>query len=203
MRLLKRQCRRTERKWKKDKSPDSQKSNVIWPSCCQKWQFSTSHNLSPPRIFFETIHSVISRSLPPPLLNALKRQEFLNYFTNKISESGQFIPPDSRETDIYSCPTSHLTRFHQISLQTLSATVGVLNSSTYTADCLPMWFLKGVIETGDLDILVIVNRSLSTGVSLLILNMPLYIPFLGNLPSTLMFSAIFNRYPTHHFYPTL
>lgn len=158
--------------------------------------FSTSHNLSPPRIFFETINSVISRSLPPPLLNALKRKEFLNYFTNKISKFGQLIPPDSRETDVYSCPTSHLSHFHQISLQTLSDAV-VLNSSTCAADCLPTWFLKVVIETGGLDNLVIVNRSLSTGVSLLILNVPLYIPFPRHVLS--------NFWPisTHHFYPTL
>lgn len=124
---------------------------------------STSHNLSPPTVF-ETVNSAISRPLTLALSNVLKCKEFLNYCANKISEIGQLIPPDSRETDIYSCPTSHLNHFHQISLQTLSDTVGVLKSSICTADCLPTWFLKAVIETGGLDILVIVNCSLSTGV---------------------------------------
>ncbi|XP_029912581.1 uncharacterized protein LOC115362682 [Myripristis murdjan] len=129
VRNTKRQCRRAERKWKKDRNCTSLATLKDLMFCYQlkikearNCYFSNlirthDHN---PRILFKTVNSIIG---PPPNQpvepTAEKCERFLNHFISKINNIRQNFHSISRQPDSDSCPPSTLTQFSQISLSTL------------------------------------------------------------------------------------
>uniref|UniRef100_A0A667WJC6 Reverse transcriptase domain-containing protein n=1 Tax=Myripristis murdjan TaxID=586833 RepID=A0A667WJC6_9TELE len=174
VRNTKRQCRRAERKWKKDRNCTSLATLKDLMFCYQlkikearNCYFSNlirthDHN---PRILFKTVNSIIG---PPPNQpvepTAEKCERFLNHFISKINNIRQNFHSISRQPDSDSCPPSTLTQFSQISLSTLEHTVTGSKSSTCLSDCIPTWFLKAVLPTVGRDIVNIINCSLSSGI---------------------------------------
>ena len=173
LRLLKRQCRKAERTWKKDKHSGSLASLKGLMSSYQRavkvarnTYFSNliaskGHN---PRTLFKTIYSV-TRPAPSqaPDPSPEKCEEFLLHFVNKIVLIRQQFGTVPREADTDSHLHFPLTKFNEISLSSLEHIAAALRSSTCLSDCLPTWFLKSVFQTVGPDVLAIVNLSLSTG----------------------------------------
>ena len=174
LRILKRQSRKAERKWKKDKLGASL---VSLKYLMAQYQHSVkvarnnyfakliAEQRGNPRILFKTINSVIA---PPPNQpddpSPERCEEILNYFSDKISTIRQQFCTDGRKTPDECCPTSTLTHFSEITLSTLEHTVALSKSSTCSSDCIPTWFLKSVFQTVGPDILAIINSSLTSGI---------------------------------------
>ncbi len=91
-----------------------------------------------PRILFKTSQPVES--------SPERCEEFLNYFYNKIVDILQHIS----------------TELSEISLSTLEHTIALSKSFTCPSACILTWYLTVVFQKVGLDLLAIINCSLST-----------------------------------------
>ena len=172
-RALRRDCRRSERRWKHDRlqiSFDMLKHNLlkyqeaINAACTTYFSNLISNNSHNPRILFKTINSVIH---PAPSTNmdssVSKCSEFLTFFINKVNNIRQSIPPATRDLLAPSICNSTLDSFLPITLPTLNKIISNMKPATCQLDIAPSPLLKEVATTAGPSILAIINSSLTTG----------------------------------------
>ena len=175
---LKRDCRKSERKWRKSKLQIDcdifrGKLRVYNDAICRARQsyFSNiiNQNLNNSRVLFSTVEKLTSPpcQLPLDLHSAKACNDFASFFTEKNSRiraniSSQTCSSHNLELPQIFQPTS-MSDFSSIDSETLLKTIHNLNSSTCLLDTLPTKFLKTVSHLLSSDLLLIINTSLQSG----------------------------------------
>ena len=171
---IKKQCRKAERKWKKDKLMSSHNNlrdlMFKYQSAVKNARsdylstlIATHSNNS--REMFQTIQSVIN---PPPSqpieASPEKCEEFLKHFLSKIEGIRLQLSPDPSVPIECPSPPSQLTSLTPITLPALLEIVTHMKTTSCSLDIIPTAFLKENIMTVAPTILSIMNRSLSSGI---------------------------------------
>lgn len=173
-RAVKQECRRAERRWKKDKL---QVSFQILKDCWRRYQDTVTKakrehlanliesNRHNPRVLFTTIDTVLNAPQPvctetsPDMCN-----RFLNFFIDKVATARALISaPASNPSDFVPC-TAMFEKFEPVSLLLLKDVVGHLKPSGSPCDTVPPYFFKEVFPCIGQSVLAIINLSLSSGV---------------------------------------
>ena len=172
-REIKKQCRKAERKWKKDRLTSS---HLCLRNLMSSYQtavknarsayFSkiiTSHPNNP-RVLFQTIEAAINPTPSAPLDASPELcEKFLLHFVDKIVGIRQQLSAIVREPSESPVLSSYLNNFNLISLETLEKTIFCMKTSSCQLDVIPTRFMKEVFPTIGPNLLLIVNRSLSSG----------------------------------------
>ena len=173
-RTARRECRKAERRWKKDKLLVS---HVILKECWKTYQSTVktektrhfsdliSKNVNKPRVLFRTIDQLLN----PPQPTCLEAspeicEKFLSHFIDKVTTiRAQISPPASDPSIVVTC-TSIFNHFNPLSLLELSELVNQLKISSCPTDVIPTHLFKEVWETIGPSVLQIINSSLASGV---------------------------------------
>jgi len=173
-RSIRRECRRAERKWKKDKL---QVSFDILKETWLKYQKTVKsektkyfsdivlRNRGKPHILFNTINTALNKKQPVELdTSSVSSEQCLQYFVSKISNiRAQITPPSFDPSVSVTCPVS-FSHFEPISFANLSKTIGQMKMSSGPTDIVPPLLITQTIETTGPNILGIMNCSLASGV---------------------------------------
>lgn len=153
-RAHRRDCRRVERRWKRDKF---QVSYEIFPDCLQLYQSSVktakaqyfaeliNKNAHRPKILFNTINSILNpaaaalASLAPTTETC---EMFLNFFIEKIENIRSHISSSVSDPSMARCPISHLQQFQPVSSTQLSEVVSHMKPTHCPSDLIPPAFLR-------------------------------------------------------------
>uniref|UniRef100_A0A8C6M722 Reverse transcriptase domain-containing protein n=1 Tax=Nothobranchius furzeri TaxID=105023 RepID=A0A8C6M722_NOTFU len=173
-RAVRRDCRRAERKWKKDKL---QVSFQMLKDCWRQYQrtvkeakrkhfsdiiLSNCHN---PRVLFKTINSVLSAPYADSIEPSLEACEnLLLFFIEKVSSTRAQICPCAHDPSVVVSCSAVFDRFEPVTLSSLQETVGHLKPAGSPNDAVPPRLLKEVIPTVGPLVLELVNHSLRSGV---------------------------------------
>ncbi|XP_062379523.1 uncharacterized protein LOC134068036 [Sardina pilchardus] len=179
VKLLKRECRKTERKWRKYKLQihyDIHKDMLRtynFEICKARQSFFSniiSRSSNNTRVLFSTVEKLTNppSQLAPELLSTNKCNEFSSFFKGKIDKirlnisAKLFIQhPELPATN--RGKLNLMSEFNLIDYETLEKTVQILSSSTCVLDTLPTNFFKTVFHLIASDVLHIVNTSLLSG----------------------------------------
>ncbi|XP_060775062.1 tubulin beta-1 chain isoform X1 [Neoarius graeffei] len=182
VKLLKRECRKTERKWRKSKLHihyqihKEMLCNYNYEIRKARQSFFSNiinRNMNNARVLFSTVEKLTNPppQLAPELLSVNKCNEFASFFKGKIDKIWQNIAHNTsqlQKIEKLQSPMTQIGNFNTMSEfclidETLEKTVQNLSSSTSELDTLPTNFFKSVhlIIT---DVLQIINTSLETGV---------------------------------------
>uniref|UniRef100_A0A3B3DJ46 Reverse transcriptase domain-containing protein n=1 Tax=Oryzias melastigma TaxID=30732 RepID=A0A3B3DJ46_ORYME len=169
-----RECRRAERRWKRDRlqisfqmlkdswhqyqttvkeSKKEYLSNII---------MANSHN---PRVLFRTIDSVLN--VPQSVgheASAKLCNDFLNFFIGKVEEIRANIQTPSTEPAEFVSPSAVFERFEPATLPFLEDVVSHMKPSGSPQDALSPLFVKELFSCVGPSVLAIINASLSSGV---------------------------------------
>uniref|UniRef100_A0A8C5I3C7 Reverse transcriptase domain-containing protein n=1 Tax=Gouania willdenowi TaxID=441366 RepID=A0A8C5I3C7_GOUWI len=173
-RTARRECRRAERRWKKD---HLEVSHQILRECWRNYQsavktektqyFSNliSNNVSKPRVLFKTIGSVFNPSPSTSLeMTSGTCEKFLSFFNEKVAAIRANISPFS----VWSCVSTQclavFSQFESVSLSVLTGIVKKLKPSSCPTDPVPPRFFKEVWDTIGSSVREIINSSLATGI---------------------------------------
>ncbi|KAL2083495.1 hypothetical protein ACEWY4_021268 [Coilia grayii] len=181
VKLLKRECRKSERMCRKSKL---QIHYQIHKEMLGKYNLEISkarqsffsniinRNINNARVLFSTVEKLTNPSsqLPPELSLVKKCNDFASFFKGKIDkirlniasqlQIAQNLEPLAVERgDLNLMPT-----FDLVDYETLEKTVQNLSSSTSELDILPTNFFKSVLHLISADVLQIINTSLQTGI---------------------------------------
>ena len=183
-RSLKKECRRAERVWRKNKLTIHleilKKSTVAYNKAlrlARQAYFSgiINENKKNARVLFSTIE----RLLTPPQsykqsfpASKAKCNEFACFFDNKICNIRAGIMSDAASTTPQTAangarvdhPRGRLMSFCAIDEDDLRKTISQMTSSSCSLDTIPTTFLKEVLDSVIGDILKIVNSSIQSGV---------------------------------------
>lgn len=171
-RAARRECRKAERKWEKDKL---QVSYDILRDSWHKYQKIVKNqksayfagvindNSHKPRVLF----SILSSVLNPPQSNCTEAsaetcEAFLNFFVEKILSIRAHILPHSYDPSVIFTPLAIFSHFEPVSLSKLGKIVTQIKSGSPT-DVLPPCFFKEVWGTIGPYILRLINSSLTLG----------------------------------------
>ena len=183
MRSLKKECRRAERAWRKNKLTIHleifKKSTAAYNKAmrlARQAYFSgiINENKNNARVLFSTIERLLNppqsykQSLPA---SKARCNEFASFFDNKILNIRAGIM-NNASTNLASAnmcksvdkPRGSLTSFSAIGEEELRKTISQMTSSSCSLDAIPTPFLKEVLDSVIGDILNIVNSSLHSGV---------------------------------------
>ena len=187
LRSLKKECRRLERVWRKNKLTihldilkyTTAKYNKAMRLARQAY-FSgiINENKNNARALFSTIDHLLNppqsykQSLPA---SKDKCNEFATFFDNKIlniragiTNTATAIPLITASTDVLQRPANEsrgsLNSFCEINVDQLRKIITQMASSSCSLDAIPTPFLKEVLDSVINDILDIVNSSLRTGI---------------------------------------
>ena len=173
-RAARRESRRNERKWKKDKL---HVSFQIFKESLLSFQMTVkaernaflsekiASNRNNPRALFKTVNTVIDAPKSVVGFDASKEmcESFLHFFTGKIVSTRACIAPPSYDPSV---PLHFPCVFHQfepVSPSLLKDTVKHMNPAGSPADALPPRLFKEVLATIGPTVLSIINSSLSSG----------------------------------------
>ena len=174
---LKRTCRKSERRWRKTKlqiDEEIYKQNLSSFNRemrkARESHFSglISANQNNPRVLFSTIDSLLN---PAPRTvdstsSGSKCEEFAAHFRDKIMNIRKGIAQArSNMLATFTLPPRNMTMssFALINTEMLSKVVSQLKPSTCPLDPIPTRFFKTIFDSVSMDILSIVNHSLSSG----------------------------------------
>ena len=175
---LKRICRRSERKWRKNKlqvDRDIFKEHLFAFNKAirnaRRDHFSKliSKHQNNSRILFSTIDYLLNSTPCTPLdtPSTSMCEEFALHFTDKINQIRQNISKHRPIISTDDPPSLHSTlmcSFKPVDMVTLCRVVSNLKSSTCSLDPIPTKFFKAIFDSVSEDVLEIVNLSLSTGI---------------------------------------
>lgn len=172
-RSLRQQCRRAERKWKKDKL---RVSHGILKDCLSNYQSAVKaarniyysdlidKHCHRPRILFRVINAVIN---PPalicPNLSSHMCNTFLNFFQNKITELRSHHIPHNPDPVSLQPPPLVLDQFEPVLLPALTVIVTKLKPTNCSSDIIPSKLFKDIFAVIGPSILTILNACLETG----------------------------------------
>ena len=173
-RAARQECRKAERRWKKDKL---QVSYQILKDCWRCYQSTVKEarreylsniiesNCHNPRVLFKTIETVFNSPKPmcteasPEMCNS-----FLDFFTDKVATARALIStPVPDPSDPVPC-SAVLALFEPVSLKVLEDVVGQIKPSGSPCDTVPPHFFKEVFPSIGQSVLAIINSSLFSGV---------------------------------------
>ncbi|KAL6461579.1 hypothetical protein MHYP_G00297230 [Metynnis hypsauchen] len=173
-RAAKRECRKAERRWKKDKLQvsfqilkDSWRSyqNTIKETKREHLSNIIMENRHNPRVLFKTIDSVLKAPQPicleasPEMCN-----NFLHFFIDKtVTARALTTVPASDPSYSASC-LAEFDRFEPVTLSYLEDVVGHIKPSGSLCDVMPPHFFKEVFQSIGQQVLAIINSSLSSGI---------------------------------------
>uniref|UniRef100_A0A3B3CU78 Reverse transcriptase domain-containing protein n=1 Tax=Oryzias melastigma TaxID=30732 RepID=A0A3B3CU78_ORYME len=173
---LRRECRISERKWRKTKLVTDYESfrgklalyNKEMKKCRQKYfsNIITEHNNNP-RVLFSTIQKLINPSVKTSnCFTKEKCQEFADHFKAKIDmvrlEMSQSCTENFDSYD-FRMFDEELGAFDIVEATTLKKVISQIKSTTCTLDPIPTTLFKKVCESCETEILNIVNSSLQSG----------------------------------------
>jgi len=169
-RTLRQECRRAERRWKRD---GLQVSYQILKDCLTLYQHSVSKaksvyfsnliakNANRPKVLFKTIHSALNpvvRSFPDANLETCI--QFSDFFFQKIQDiRSQFSPLHIDHCKLVPTPYS-FTNFQPLSLSQLLEIITRMKSTFCQSDVLPGRLFREVLDTICPILLSIINSSL-------------------------------------------
>ncbi|XP_075315190.1 RNA-directed DNA polymerase from mobile element jockey [Odontesthes bonariensis] len=173
-RAARRNCRKAERKWKKDKL---QVSFQILKECWRCYQrtvkdakrrhlsdliVSNSHN---PSVLFKTIDSVLNAphggfvETSPAVC-----ESFLHFFVEKVTSIRAQIIPSVHDPSVFVPCSAVFHSFECVTLQSLQEVVSHLRPTGSPDDAIPPRLFNDVFLTIGPSVLALVNSSLSSGV---------------------------------------
>ncbi len=168
-----RERRRTEHKWKKDKlhvsydlMRDSWKryQKIVKEEKTKHFSDIISSHFNKPRIIFKTIDSILNVTQSTCLeASSEVCEKFLAYFVGKVENIRVHISPSLCDTSIsHTCPVV-LNQFEPVSFFTLSKIVTQLKPTGSPTDVIPPRLFKEVWETTGQNVQKIINSSLASG----------------------------------------
>ena len=181
VKLLKQECRRAERQWRKSKL---EVHCQIYKHTLSKYNQEISkarqsffsdiinRNMNNARVLFGTVEKLANppNQMPSEFLSVSKCNEFASFFNGKIEKIRTNIRTqvqlahDVDHSDTVKLSLNSMRTFHLVDLDILSRTVQSLSSSTSDLDILPTAFFKSVLHLISPDLLQIINTSLQTGI---------------------------------------
>ncbi|CAJ1061240.1 RNA-directed DNA polymerase from mobile element jockey [Xyrichtys novacula] len=172
-RAARRECRRAERRWKKDSLQvylgilkDSLRNYQRIVKAEKNKYFSEliAFNCNNPRALFKTINTVLEapKSLGFDASTEIC-EKFLHFFSDKIMSTRAFISQPSYDPSAPLHPSSVFSKFESVSLSILKDIVSHMKPSGSPADAIPPRLFKEVLATIGPNVLNIVNCSLSSG----------------------------------------
>ena len=167
------ECRKAERRWKKDKL---QVSFLILKDCWRSYQNTVKEakrehlaniiesNCHNPRVLFKTIDSVLNGSQSVCLEASPETcNNFLHFFIDKVVTIRALIPPPASDpSDSVPC-LAVFNDFEPVTLSLLEDVVGHIKPSGSPHDALPPRLFKEVLPCIGQSVLAIINSSLSSG----------------------------------------
>ena len=173
-RAARRECRRAERRWRRDRL---HVSHDILKECWKRYQgivkaeksrhFSEiiSKNVDKPRVLFKTIDQLLNPPQPTCLEPSSEAcEKFRCYFIDKVTTIRANISPPVSDASMAVICTTVFSHFNPVSFSELSETVVHLKSSSCPTDALPTHLFKEVWETIGPSVHSIINSSLASGV---------------------------------------
>ena len=183
IRSLKKQCRKAERAWRKNKltihleilrSSTAAYNKAMRLARQAYFSGIINENKNNARVLFSTIEHLLNppqsykQSLPA---SKAKCNEFASFFDNKIANIRVGIINNTVTNAVHGemCKSVHKSRgslvsFCEIDEEELRKTISQMTSSSCSLDAIPTPFLKEVVDCVIEDILKIVNRSIQSGV---------------------------------------
>lgn len=173
-REARRECRRAERRWKKDKLQvsfqilkDSWRSyqNTIKEAKREHLSTIIMANRHNPRVLFKTIDSVLKPPQPVCLeADPVMCNDFLHFFIDKVATARAPITAPASDPSVSAPCLAGFDRFEPVTLSHLKDVVGRIKPSGSPCDAVPPHFLKEVINSIGPQVLAIINSSLTSGV---------------------------------------
>ncbi len=174
VRAVRRECRRAERKWKKDKL---RVSFQILRDCWHHFQKTVKEakinyiseiilsNCNKPCVLFKTMDAVLHA---PQMVyvdaSSAVCENFLHFFIDKVISTRAVISPPSNDPSVSVLCSAVFDKFELVTLSVLHDIVGHLKPSGSPYDAVPPRFVKEVFPTVGPSVLAVVNSSLSSGV---------------------------------------
>ena len=179
IKLLKKSCRKAERKWRRTKLQTHRDTYLELRSAfnkalrsARKDHFSNliTTNQNNPKVLFSIINSLLNpdSKTANEMSSPTKCEEFAAYFRDKISDIRVEItrtkPANSGLKIPYPALNATMNQFAPVNMETLSKAVSKLSPSTCALDPIPTKFFKSVFDSVSTDILSIINSSLKSGI---------------------------------------
>lgn len=175
-RTLRQECRRAERRWKKDglqvsyqilkdrlvayqKSVHEAKSNYF--------SHIIAKNANRPKVLFKTINSVLNPvAFSVPVVNPETCTQFSEFFIQKIQDIRSHLPSPDIDKDNFQLvlPSSSFTTFEPVSLAELRKIISQMKLTFCQSDVLPARLFREVLDTISPTLLTIINSSLINAV---------------------------------------
>ena len=173
-RAARRECRKAERRWKKDKL---QVSFQILKDCWRCYQDTVKEtkqkylanlielNRHNPRVLFKTIDTILNAPQPVSLEASPETcNSFLDFFIDKVATVRALISAPASDPSVPVPCSAIFEMFEPVSLSFLEDLIGHLKPSGSPYDVVPPGFLKEVFPCLGQSVLSIINTSLSSGV---------------------------------------
>uniref|UniRef100_A0A669CPU2 Reverse transcriptase domain-containing protein n=1 Tax=Oreochromis niloticus TaxID=8128 RepID=A0A669CPU2_ORENI len=173
-RAVRRECRRAERRWKRDKL---QVSLQILKDCWRLYQdtvkeakrkyfskiiSSNSHN---PRVLFKSIDSVLNAPQSGCLEASHKlSNDFMCFFIEKVATTRALISSPESDPSVSIPCSAVFNQFEPVTLSYLEDVVGHLRPSGSPNDPVPPQFFKEIFPSIGQAVLTVINSSLISGV---------------------------------------
>ncbi len=172
-RTVRRECRRVERKWKRDKLQVSFQILDCWHHYqttvrnAKRKHFSDIilSNCHNPRVLFKTIDSALNAPQTVCIESSpAVCENFLHFFIDKVASTRALISPSAYDVSVSVPCSAVFDRFEPVTLSLLQETVGQLKPSGSPNDVVPPRLFKEVLPTIGSSVLTLINSSLSSGV---------------------------------------
>nr|XP_054588195.1 uncharacterized protein LOC129153142 [Nothobranchius furzeri] len=171
---LKRQCRKTERLWKKTrlhvhllhlKDLLSSFNSAVRGTRVSYFSNLMSQSKGNPKVLFNTISSIVSPASPTASIHSVANCEnFLSFFVDKVNKVRSSISPSALSLPLPT-PTSPiiLDSVAPVSLPELTKLVNSMKTSAFPLDILPSSLFKNAFQSISPSVLSIINASLVSG----------------------------------------
>uniref|UniRef100_A0A8C5AN71 Reverse transcriptase domain-containing protein n=1 Tax=Gadus morhua TaxID=8049 RepID=A0A8C5AN71_GADMO len=173
-RASRQECRRAERKWKKDKL---QVSFQIMRDCWRHYQSSVREakrkyfseiillNSHKPRVLFKVINSALNAPQALQIEGSpAVCEDFLRFFIDKVTSARALISPPAIDPSVSAPCSVFLEMFEPVTLSFVEEIVGHLKPSGSPADIVPPRLFKEIFPTIGPSFTAVINSSLSSGV---------------------------------------
>ncbi|XP_057183891.1 uncharacterized protein LOC130550429 [Triplophysa rosa] len=172
-RALRQECRRAERRWRKD---GLQVSYKILKDSLTTYQKSVSTaksqyfsnliamNANRPKVIFKTINSVLNpATCSAPVGNLETCPEFLGFFVQKVQDIRfHLTPPDMVHS--HGISPINFTSFKPMTPSQFSALISKMKFTQCQSNVLPGRLIREVLDTISPALLTIINSSLTSGI---------------------------------------
>nr|XP_054606508.1 uncharacterized protein LOC129166913 [Nothobranchius furzeri] len=174
LRSLKRQCRKTERLWKKThlhvhllhlKDLLTSFNSAVRDARVSYFSNLVSQSKGNPKVLFNTVSSIVSPATPTASIHSVADCEnFLSFFVDKVNKVRSSISPSALSLPLPT-PTRPiiLDSFAPVSLPELTKLVDSMRTSACPLDILPSSLFKSAFQSIGPSVLSIINASLVSG----------------------------------------